>query len=313
MSAVIAEGGPTLVGPYWIWLCADGESPDPDDLRGVTRVSRSDEPHPKIDSPRPGVLDLRAPQNMADAQLDSAVFLAVLAAEHSDLCLIAELDRTDATCVLAVPTGEHDLEGARPVLVRGTVAYDGDWSPISRIDLVRADGSRCDISTLPREEQLDALAGAGLAAAERYDLPTAAGLAAPVRSTVLASQAEALGTLVASLPMPATIPSVVESAFEPLRDIQQMCLSLYGRLEPARALAWALEELGELAQAMRRGESSARLEEELGQVLAWGFCLANIARVDVANAFTKAFEEERARQVRKWGEIHPYRRAVDPR
>ena len=96
-----------------------------------------------------------------------------------------------------------------------------------------------------------------------------------------------------------------------LRSLQESCLDLYGRLEPERALSWALEELGELAQAMRRQESSVRVEEELGQVLVWALCLANITRVDAAHAFAKAYASERARQLRKYGAVHPYRR-VEP-
>ena len=76
----------------------------------------------------------------------------------------------------------------------------------------------------------------------------------------------------------------VETALPGLRALQRAALGIYGRLEPDRALVWTVEELGELAQAVRRGEGRARLEEELGQLTAWMLCLANILDVDLAAA-----------------------------
>jgi MazG-like nucleotide pyrophosphohydrolase family protein len=59
-----------------------------------------------------------------------------------------------------------------------------------------------------------------------------------------------------------------------MRSLQESALGIYGRLEPDRALVWTTEELGELAQAVRRAEGPARMEEELGQLRAWMLCLA---------------------------------------
>jgi NTP pyrophosphatase (non-canonical NTP hydrolase) len=84
-------------------------------------------------------------------------------------------------------------------------------------------------------------------------------------------------------------------------------LDVYGLLEPDRALVWTMEELGELAQAVRRGEGTARLEEELGQLTAWMLCLANIHGVDLANAVRTAIGQEIDRQIVKYGALTPYR------
>jgi NTP pyrophosphatase (non-canonical NTP hydrolase) len=73
----------------------------------------------------------------------------------------------------------------------------------------------------------------------------------------------------------------------------------------ARALVWTVEELGELAQAVRRGEGPARLEEELGQLTAWMLCLANILDVDLGAAVEAAVCEEIGRQVAKYGRLVP--------
>lgn len=62
-----------------------------------------------------------------------------------------------------------------------------------------------------------------------------------------------------------------------LRDFQDLMTRTYGTRDTARGLpasvAWLVEEVGELAQAIRKGDDEARLHE-LGDVLAW---LASIA------------------------------------
>jgi NTP pyrophosphatase (non-canonical NTP hydrolase) len=106
----------------------------------------------------------------------------------------------------------------------------------------------------------------------------------------------------------------VQSALPALRSLQHAALGIYGRLEPDRALVWTVEELGELAQAVRRDEGRARLEEELGQLTTWMLCLANILDVDLAAAVASAAQEEIDRQVAKYGKLTPYqadRRADD--
>ena len=98
----------------------------------------------------------------------------------------------------------------------------------------------------------------------------------------------------------------VETALHGLHQLQQTVLGIYGRLEPDRALVWTVEELGELAQAVRRDEGRARLEEELGQLTTWMLCLANILDVDLAAAVCSAIREEIERQLDKYGTLKPY-------
>jgi NTP pyrophosphatase (non-canonical NTP hydrolase) len=98
----------------------------------------------------------------------------------------------------------------------------------------------------------------------------------------------------------------VESALPSLSSLQGAALRIYGRLERDRALVWTVEELGELAQAVRRDESRARLEEELGQLTAWMLCLANILNVDLAAAIESAIQQEIERQLAKYGKLVPY-------
>jgi NTP pyrophosphatase (non-canonical NTP hydrolase) len=57
-----------------------------------------------------------------------------------------------------------------------------------------------------------------------------------------------------------------------LRDFQQLMADTYGERDRARGLpttmAWIAEEVGELAQAVRKGDAHAQLHE-IGDVLAW--------------------------------------------
>ncbi len=59
---------------------------------------------------------------------------------------------------------------------------------------------------------------------------------------------------------------------------QQLMDELYGLQDRERGIpatvAWLCEELGELAQAVRKGDDAERLHE-LGDVLAWLASLAN--------------------------------------
>jgi NTP pyrophosphatase (non-canonical NTP hydrolase) len=102
---------------------------------------------------------------------------------------------------------------------------------------------------------------------------------------------------------------LVSSALPSVSVLQHAALEIYGRLEPYRALAWTIEELGELAQVVRRGDGSSRLEEELGQLAAWTLCLANILGVDLAKAVELAINEEIERQLEKYGRLIPYQAA----
>ncbi len=63
-----------------------------------------------------------------------------------------------------------------------------------------------------------------------------------------------------------------------LAALQQLMDDLYGEADRERGIpatvAWLCEELGELAQAVRKGSPADQLHE-LGDVLAWVASLAN--------------------------------------
>jgi NTP pyrophosphatase (non-canonical NTP hydrolase) len=63
-----------------------------------------------------------------------------------------------------------------------------------------------------------------------------------------------------------------------LSTFQELMEAVYGERDSARGraatVAWLAEELGELAQAVRKGSAAEQLHE-LGDVLAWLASLAN--------------------------------------
>lgn len=90
-----------------------------------------------------------------------------------------------------------------------------------------------------------------------------------------------------------------------MAEVQTEAMQVYGRVGVEHALVWTLEELGELAQAIRRGEHQARIAEELGQLAAWVFCLGNICGVSVTDALQASMRDEVVRQMRKYGHRKP--------
>ena len=70
-------------------------------------------------------------------------------------------------------------------------------------------------------------------------------------------------------------------------ELQAIIEATYGSRDRARGVpstvAWLAEEVGELAQAVRKG-SQAQREHEFADVLAWVASLANQTGVDLSSA-----------------------------
>ena len=75
-----------------------------------------------------------------------------------------------------------------------------------------------------------------------------------------------------------------------LRELQDVIERTYGERDRGRgvapSVAWLAEELGELAQAVRKG-SRADVEHEFGDVLAWLASLANQVGVDLTEVIDR--------------------------
>jgi NTP pyrophosphatase (non-canonical NTP hydrolase) len=78
-----------------------------------------------------------------------------------------------------------------------------------------------------------------------------------------------------------------------LGAVQELMDRLYGEQDRARGVpatvAWLCEELGELAQAVRKGTPEQQLHE-LGDVLAWLASLANQLGLSLDDALTRYVE-----------------------
>lgn len=73
-------------------------------------------------------------------------------------------------------------------------------------------------------------------------------------------------------------PSSADEPVMEITDFQKLMNDLYGEADRERGMpstvAWLCEEVGELAQAVRKGTTEQQLHE-LGDVLAWLSSLAN--------------------------------------
>ncbi|MBT8197153.1 MAG: pyrophosphohydrolase [Acidimicrobiia bacterium] len=72
-----------------------------------------------------------------------------------------------------------------------------------------------------------------------------------------------------------------------LSELQELMDATYGAADRERGIpasvAWLTEEVGELAQALRKGDDAQRLHE-FADVLAWVASLANQAGIDLTEA-----------------------------
>jgi NTP pyrophosphatase (non-canonical NTP hydrolase) len=75
-------------------------------------------------------------------------------------------------------------------------------------------------------------------------------------------------------------------------EFQQLIRTMYIRKDVARGVdgtfMWLMEEIGELAAALRHG-SPEDLSEEFADVLAWLTTIANVAEVDLAQAVSRKY------------------------
>jgi NTP pyrophosphatase (non-canonical NTP hydrolase) len=78
-----------------------------------------------------------------------------------------------------------------------------------------------------------------------------------------------------------------------LRQVQERIKRLYGAKDEARGASgtflWFMEEVGELATALRGGQSHEEVAAEFADVQAWLATLANIAGVDLGAAVSTKY------------------------
>jgi NTP pyrophosphatase (non-canonical NTP hydrolase) len=75
-----------------------------------------------------------------------------------------------------------------------------------------------------------------------------------------------------------------------IRELQKLIERTYGERDRARGVpstvAWLAEEIGELAQAVRKGSPDEQMHE-FSDVLAWLASLANQMNIDLATAIER--------------------------
>ena len=78
-----------------------------------------------------------------------------------------------------------------------------------------------------------------------------------------------------------------------LRDFQQLIRTMYYEKDAERGVSgtfmWLMEEMGELATALRTGNDRENLEEEFADVVAWLTTIANVAGVNLSAALQKKY------------------------
>ncbi|WP_146582366.1 MazG nucleotide pyrophosphohydrolase domain-containing protein [Neorhodopirellula pilleata] len=77
-----------------------------------------------------------------------------------------------------------------------------------------------------------------------------------------------------------------------IEDLQQHIRRMYYEKDVARGVdgtfMWLMEEVGELASALR-GDDRENLKEEFADVIAWLFTIANVADVNLAEALSAKY------------------------
>ncbi|RLI81157.1 nucleotide pyrophosphohydrolase [Archaeoglobales archaeon] len=77
-----------------------------------------------------------------------------------------------------------------------------------------------------------------------------------------------------------------------IKDFQEMIGRIYARRDEERGkektMLWVVEEVGELSQAVRRGDVK-EVGEELADVFAWLVSLANLYNIDLESEVKKKY------------------------
>jgi NTP pyrophosphatase (non-canonical NTP hydrolase) len=77
-----------------------------------------------------------------------------------------------------------------------------------------------------------------------------------------------------------------------LADLQRLIRDMYHEKDVARGIEgtfmWLMEEVGELAAALRHG-SQEEMREEFADVLAWLTTIANVAGIDLSEAVARKY------------------------
>ena len=94
-------------------------------------------------------------------------------------------------------------------------------------------------------------------------------------------------------PTDPSVPNTAPSGDVSLRDFQKLIHTMYFEKDAERGVSgtfmWLMEEIGELASALRSNHDRDNLEEEFADVIAWLTTIANVAGIDLATALSRKY------------------------
>ena len=79
-------------------------------------------------------------------------------------------------------------------------------------------------------------------------------------------------------------------------EIQRVALEIYGKYDLDKSLLWMTEEFGELFKSIRKSEGRQVVTGEMGDLLAWIFCMGNILDLKISDALKLTMKKEIKRQ-----------------
>ena len=95
----------------------------------------------------------------------------------------------------------------------------------------------------------------------------------------------------------------LDEATASLESLQSLVQQVYGKYERDQALLWLMEEVGELAAAVRKRLPQEQVRGELADVCAWALCLVIILDEDISSVVRHALLKEGDRQIRVYGKL----------
>ena len=88
-----------------------------------------------------------------------------------------------------------------------------------------------------------------------------------------------------------------------INNIQEDALQIFGKYDLDKSLIWMTEEFGEVFQAIRKGKNKDDITGEIGDLITWIFCIANILDISLEEAINSTFTKELNRQLATYGHL----------
>jgi len=87
------------------------------------------------------------------------------------------------------------------------------------------------------------------------------------------------------------------------RPMQEEALKIYGKYDLEKSMLWMTEEFGEFFKSIRKDAGKEEITGEMGDLLAWIFCMGNILGIKLSDAVKLTFQKEINRQIVKYSKL----------